>query len=214
MARQSRQARRAQERRLHETRRHHAHRPRITWQTIAGALVVLAAVGFFGYKALNPDNKSTTNAANGTSIPNGPAVGAVQCDQGMSSGNLYHIHAHLSVLRNGKPETISTDAGHYFAKDCLYWLHAHDNVGIIHLEAPNKVTPTLGTYFDVLKNTLPGGPPNITAAAGQTRKVWLNGKPYTGDPLKIPIVQHDDITIEVGPPFSTPTKFNFKAHNV
>jgi hypothetical protein len=215
MARQSRQARRAHDRRLHDSRRHHHQRPRITWQTIAGTLVVLAAIAFFGYKALNPDKKSTTNAATtGTSIPNGPSVGAVKCDQGMSSGNQYHIHAHISLIRAGKSQTITTDAGHYYNQDCLYWLHAHDNVGIIHLEAPHKVTPTLATYLQVLARTLPGGKPNIDPGPGQTRKIWLNLKPYTGNPMDIPIVQHNDITIEIGPPFTTPKKFDFKAHGV
>ncbi len=42
---------------------------------------------------------------------------------------------------------------------------------------------------------------------GSKLKVWVDGKPYTGDPAKIPLVAHADIVIEAGPPFPTPPKF-------
>ena len=58
----------------------------------------------------------------------------IGCDQGMPAGG-YHVHAHLAVYVKGKPFTIGSDSGHYYAKDCLYWLHAHDSIGIIHIEA-------------------------------------------------------------------------------
>ena len=38
-------------------------------------------------------------------------------------------------------------------------------------------------------------------------KVWVNDKPYKGDPNLIKLTAHVDIVIEGGPPFPTPPKF-------
>jgi hypothetical protein len=45
------------------------------------------------------------------------------------------------------------------------------------------------------------------AKKGSKLKVWVDGKPYAGDPAKIPLAAHADIVIEAGPPFPTPPKF-------
>src|SRR5437764_8534863 len=104
----------------------------------------------------------------------------------MTTGNSYHVHAHLEIFNDGKPETISDQSGHYPDYDCQYWLHAHDTSGIIHVEAPHKIVPTLATWFAVVKRTT-GKAPSITPAAGQKMRVWVNEKPYSGDPLRIPL---------------------------
>jgi len=35
-------------------------------------------------------------------------------------------------------------------------------------------------------------------------KVWVDGKPFTGDPRTIPLTAHADIVIQVGPPHAKP----------
>jgi hypothetical protein len=37
--------------------------------------------------------------------------------------------------------------------------------------------------------------------------VWVDGKPYGGDPTKIPLAAHTDIVLEIGPPYPAPPKF-------
>ena len=37
--------------------------------------------------------------------------------------------------------------------------------------------------------------------------IWVDGRPYGGDPRKIPLVQHADIVIEAGPPYARPAPF-------
>ena len=91
---------------------------------------------------------------------------------------------------------------------CLYWLHTHTPDGVIHIESPANRTFTLGDFFAIW-----GQPLSTTRAAsafakaGSKLKVWVDGKPYAGDPAKIPLVAHADIVIEAGPPFPTPPKF-------
>jgi hypothetical protein len=213
-SRQSRQARRAQERRQLAQRRQHPQRAsfEFNWQMVAGLVVILAFVGILGFKALSNSSNNTLASATAT-IPNGPSVEGIGCDQGMPAGG-YHIHAHLTVLEAGKSFPIGQDSGHYYAKDCLFWLHAHDPSGLIHFESPQVEHPPLSAWLGVLARTNPGGAPNITPGPGQTRKVYVNGKLYIGNPANIKIYQHENIWIELGPPFSSPQPFDFKAHGV
>ena len=48
--------------------------------------------------------------------------------------------------------------------------------------------------------------PFVVAKTGKL-KVFVDGKPYDGDPAKIPLNAHTDIVIEAGPPFPAPPKF-------
>jgi hypothetical protein len=91
---------------------------------------------------------------------------------------------------------------------CIYWLHTHTPDGIIHIEAPLNRSFTLADFFAVW-----GQPLSRTQAAtasagkGRTLRVWVDGKPYTGDPGAIPLMAHTDIVIEAGPPFPPPPRF-------
>jgi hypothetical protein len=37
---------------------------------------------------------------------------------------------------------------------CIYWLHTHDETGIIHIESPIKKDFILGQFFDLWKKKL------------------------------------------------------------
>jgi hypothetical protein len=213
MGRQSRQARRAQERRAQHQRRREPQRAAFTfnWQVVAGLAVVLAFAGILGFKALSSSSASSTAATSTSTIPAGPSVMGIGCDQGMPAGG-YHIHAHLAVYVKGKLQTIGSDSGHYYAKDCLFWLHAHDSIGIIHIEGPHEIHPPLAAYLGILAKTNPGGAPQVTPAAGESRKVWVNGKVFTGDPASIKLYPHATIQVDIGPPFPPYQPFDFKAH--
>ena len=98
--------------------------------------------------------------------------------------------------------------GYAVARGCLYWVHTHTPDGIIHIEAPQARTFTLGDFFHIW-----GQPLGKTVAAsahapnGSTLHVWVNGKAYVGDPSSIPLNAHTDITIEAGPPFPLPKPY-------
>jgi hypothetical protein len=79
---------------------------------------------------------------------------------------------------------------------------------VIHIEAPQARTFTLGDFFKIW-----GQPLTQTVAAtaradkGTSLKVWVDGKPYSRDPSTIPLATHTDIVIEAGPPFPKPPRF-------
>ena len=145
-------------------------------------------------------------AAARAAVPAGQPVDGIRCDQ--MEGSLMHIHQHLTILDHGKRVTIPDDVGRPLVAQCFYWLHTHTPDGLIHVESPSFRTFTLGNFFDVW-----GQPLSKADVAGakpkKTERVvtWVNGSRYAGDPRKIELVQHLDVTIEVGPPYRKPRPF-------
>jgi hypothetical protein len=139
-------------------------------------------------------------------VPGGQTVDGIRCDQ--MEGSLMHIHQHLAILDHGKPVRVPEDVGRPIVGQCLYWIHTHTPDGIVHIEAPAFRTFTLGNFFDVW-----GEPLTKTDVAGaKTKKnehvvIWVDGRRYDGDPRKIELAQHLDVTIDVGPPYAKPAPF-------
>lgn len=119
-----------------------------------------------------------------------------------------HTHQHLAIRNHGRPVAVPDDVGRPLIGQCFYWIHTHTPDGIIHIEAPNFRSFTLGNFFDVW-----GQPLSRTNVAGAKLKpgervmVWVGGKPYAGDPRRIELVEHLDVTIDVGPPYAKPKPF-------
>jgi len=133
-------------------------------------------------------------------VPNGETVRGIRCDPAEQVA--FHIHQHLAIWDHGKPVQIPADVGRPLLANCFYWLHTHTPDGIIHVESPTVRTFTLGDFFAVW-----GQPLSRTQVAtarvgpGSSLRVWVDGSRYTGDPAKIELLQHTDITIEIGPPW-------------
>ena len=139
-------------------------------------------------------------------VPNGQTIAGISCDA--QEGQRIHIHQHLLILDKGKPVDIPPNVGQPAMRRCIYWLHTHTPDGIIHIEAPQNRSFTLGDFFKVwaqpLSQTVAA---SARAAKGEKLKVWLDGKPFAGDPATIPLNAHTDIVIEAGPPFPAPPRF-------
>jgi len=212
MGRKSRQSRRSAERRQQQQRSAQQSQgvmPR--WQLITGGVIILAVAAFLiaivtGVgKSSGSSNNLTSAATNGQNTA-AKIDGTIGCNAVMQI--TYHVHAHVTVLDAGKPVLFDPHAGLNYDHDCEYWLHAHDSSGIVHIEAPQKILPTLKNWYDVMQEPL--SPTQISTAKvkpGQHLKMWIDGKPYTGDPRSIILTDHKDVWLEIGPPFKTPTKF-------
>jgi hypothetical protein len=136
----------------------------------------------------------------------GQTINGISCDA--QEGARIHIHQHLVIFDHGKQVDIPDNVGQPALRRCIYWLHTHTPDGIIHIEAPKDRSFTLGDFFKVW-----GQPLSRTQAASakgtakSPLKVWVDGKPYKGDPAMIKLESHTDIVIEAGPPFPTPPRF-------
>jgi len=86
------------------------------------------------------------------------------------------------------------------------WLHTHAADGVIHTESPVKRTYTLGEFFDIW-----GQPLNrhrVGPAHGPVTALF-NGRIFTGNPRRIPLLPHAQIQLEVGRPLIAPEEIRF-----
>jgi hypothetical protein len=161
---------------------------------VAAAVLVLAGVMI----SQGQSSASTTTPTVGPSTP-APTIAGVQCNPGEML--TYHVHSHLTIIVDGKAHYAPAYVG-FSLNDCLYWLHTHQADGVIHIEAPTGIHPTLGAFFKVW-----GEPISLTRVwkysvkPGQQMRVIVNNKLFHGNPANVVLGSHKNITIEIGPPF-------------
>jgi hypothetical protein len=140
--------------------------------------------------ALTPSPSATP----ATPAPSASTGNEIKCDLGGHDA-AYHIHALVGVKVNGQLYAPPANIG--IGSDCMYWVHTHAADGIVHIEAPATVNPTLGDFLDLWAKSFPDEQLLQTAedaiAAG---KVTVNDEPFTGDPLTL--VLEDKMRIFLG----------------
>jgi hypothetical protein len=168
----------------------------------------------------------------GIGIPNGPelaplanaatgeTVDGIECQT--NEQTLVHVHAHLTIYVNGQARVIpygvgipdfqaeQTSAGPFVSTgSCFYWLHAHANDGIIHIESPSTTKQfSLGQYFD--EWGIPLSSTQVGPATGNVTVFFTSPgygtSIYTGDPRSLPLGNHYEIQLDVGTPIVAPYK--------
>jgi hypothetical protein len=121
-----------------------------------------------------------------------------------------HHHVHISLFVDGQQLAIPRGIGMFqpdhnnfiYHQTCLYFLHTHDDTGIIHLEPRvGQGLFKLGNVFDMW-----GEPLSTTNVAGYTgpQLIIVDGQQYLGDPRTLVLAPYMQITIEVGIPLGGP----------
>jgi len=193
------------------------------------ALVVIGAVVVFFSFAVNGSSSTTSttiapgaagSGPEGIAIPSGTTLAApgsarypqtidqIECETNEQVA--YHIHVHLTIFVNGQARQIpygigiapplqTTTQGGTFVDGgtCYYWLHTHADDGIIHVESPSQEQYDLGNFFDIWGQPLNSD--QVGPAVGKLT-VFVDGKPYAGDPRLIPLTAHNQIQIDEGSP--------------
>jgi len=137
-----------------------------------------------------------------------------QTIDGVSSNQIeqlaYHIHAHLAIYIDGKQMNVpygigieqpwSTQAlqdGSQFVNSgaAFYYLHTHDDTGVIHIESPSTATYTLGQFFAEWNQPLSST--QIGSHNGSVI-VYVNGAKQSGDPASIKLTSHEVIQLDLG----------------
>ncbi|HEX9123972.1 MAG TPA: hypothetical protein VF984_11570 [Actinomycetota bacterium] len=113
-------------------------------------------------------------------------------------GAALHHHAYLAIEVDGSPLPVAADIG--LSTSAASALHTHDTSGVIHIESGDPgFQPTLGEFFDVwgvrLSATCAGG---YCDAGDQQLRVFVDGRPFQGNPRTIPLTEHADIVITYG----------------
>lgn len=114
-------------------------------------------------------------------------------------GTALHTHQHLDLYVDGRRVTVPGNIGIDEAQGVISPLHTHDESGVIHVESPDARTFTLGEFFGVWGVRLTPrclGPYCSTGA----RSLWVfvDGRPYTGDPRVLPLTEHEEILVSYG----------------
>jgi hypothetical protein len=127
------------------------------------------------------------------------------------SDTVFHIHANLEVVADGKKQTVPANVGIDQSSQFLTSLHTHDDSGVIHMEAVQPYPFKLGQFFQVwnvpFSATQLG---SYQVGKGLVLQTWVNGKQIKGDPVNYVMKAHDRIVVGFGKPGSFPTKNNFK----
>ncbi|MDE2571276.1 MAG: hypothetical protein KGM44_01990 [bacterium] len=136
----------------------------------------------------------------------GHAREGVSCQS--MEGSVLHVHAHLAIFDRAQAVPIPSDVGRPAAAGCRYWIHTHTSDGIIHIESPVQRSFTLGQFFAIWGRRLtPQSVAGHVVGQGERLRALVGGEPFAADPSTIPLRQHADIIIEVGPPYPSPTPF-------
>jgi hypothetical protein len=108
-------------------------------------LALFIGIGFTWVLMLDPSVLSISSAA-ASSSTNAPVISDISCDT--MEHFKTHIHAHLDIFINGEAYPVPSNIG-IIPNQCIYWLHTHDDTGVIHIESPEDRTFTLGEFFDI-----------------------------------------------------------------
>jgi hypothetical protein len=176
--------------------------PRSSFTTLAMFLAIVGLLFLASLALVHARSNQVSAVTPGSLASTMKPIDGISCDSGEHSD--YHVHAHLAIFVRGKPVTIPAGVG--IPTDCYYWLHTHDDTGIIHIEAPRNSRPTLGQFYDIWGKKMP--------ASLASMRVYVNLKRLRGDPRDIILRNHTDITLETGPPFRAPERFDFGAWGV
>jgi len=191
---------------------------------LTGVIAVGVAVLFLF--VFNDSNKAAVDIPNSDSlvgVQTGPAPWNAALDTlpdrlkplGLNAltneGEVVHIHQHLDVFVNGKKEPVPSQIGIYDGQ-FLTELHTHDASGIMHVESPTKRTFDLAQFFGVWGVRLT---PSCVGGYCKELTPWrlyVDGKPYQGDPRALELKAHQEIAIVIGtPPKVIPSKYKFPA---
>jgi len=146
----------------------------------------------------------------------------------------FHVHAHLDVFVDGQKVTVPAGIGiditnpgvHTYPNIagatgyggiavpcdtvCISPLHTHDVSGVIHTESKTHKYNTLGELFTEWGVKLDRNCVNTYCKPQTKIAIYVDGKPYAGDPSTIPLTNFKEIAIVIGsPPASIPAVGDF-----
>jgi hypothetical protein len=221
----------APQRRVEQRRPRTAEERKTLWISIAFAASGVAAIAIVGllFFVFGRGGGSAPKAVNESQLiglQTGPAPWNAGLDHlpdrmkplGMSElgaegqGVVQHIHMHLDVFVNGKKKTVPALIGIYnTAGGFITDLHTHDTTGIIHLESPSKTRKfSLSEFFGVWGVRFT---PKCVGGYCKPQTQWtlyVNGKPYQGDPTKLVFQKHQELALVIGkPPANVPSTYAF-----
>ena len=119
---------------------------------------------------------------------------SIQCSPYESLATHYHVA--LLIHRNGGTDVLPARTG--INTFCLYWIHVHDDSGIVHVEAPAAYQDhafLLADAFAVAKLRLDAHHLGSGSFPNGTVSVYVNGVRWNGAPGEVPLVNLQTIDV-------------------
>jgi hypothetical protein len=158
---------------------------------ILSFIVYLVVVfGYAQYYAVYGQNQNQSISKYGVNNVTKPIAG-IQCDK--VEHLVFHNHTKLVVKIQNKTQNIPGGLG-ILPNNCIFWLHTHDESGIIHIESPLKQTYTLGQFLAIWKTFDDSSIINNLSAVSSinTINIFNNGVTVAVDP---PSIDFNDIPL-------------------
>jgi hypothetical protein len=109
----------------------------------------------------------------------------------------YHIHSHLTIIKDGVTQRVPQQIG---LTGCAYELHTHDYSGMLHVETSTAKKFTLGQFFSVWGEPL--SRTNVAGLSGVSVRFFISDGDalveYMDDPTSIELVSHRSVYIVIG----------------
>jgi hypothetical protein len=115
----------------------------------------------------------------------GRPVGGLRC----ASGRTFAVHVEL--FANRRVVIVPRGIGIGPAGGCAYPTSTTEPTGVVHVRGRRR----LGDLFRVWGRLL--GPRRLLSFAGRV-SVFVGGRPFAGDPRRVPLTRHAQIVVEVG----------------
>ena len=122
-------------------------------------------------------------------------IDTILCQPESETPVIYHTHTLFAVYINNKRVQIPANIGVSPDGRCQYWVHTENRTDVIHIEAPKKISATLGMFLDIWKDKFPKVSYINLLGSTEAWKVYVNGKLYTGNIRNIPLPEHTIITL-------------------
>jgi hypothetical protein len=156
--------------------------------SVAGILILLGQLALVraAVPSLNPGTRSS------------PAAGAGSMPIPCSPLEQLAIHYHVALLihREGRIDTLPAGTG--IEPLCFYWLHVHDDSGIVHIEAPADYQDhvfVLADVFGVADLRLDRHHLGSATYGSGNVAVYVKGVKWAGVPGAVPLVDLDTIDV-------------------
>jgi hypothetical protein len=121
----------------------------------------------------------------------------------------YHIHAMLSIYRDGVRLALTDNIGR---SSCDYDMHTHDGGGVVHIETATPKAFKLGQFFSLWGQTL--STTEVAGLAGTPSFYVVQNEKITKvttNPADITLEAHKEIVIVVGTPPADIPRWNWAA---
>lgn len=131
-------------------------------------IVCLASNIGFGqsYSVFGPGQKQVVSKYDIGNIPR--TLDGIQCD-GVEH-LAFHNHTKLVIKIHNDTVAIPEGMG-IIPNSCIFWLHTHDDSGIIHIESPIERSFTLGKFLNIWKEFDSSSYPKELSAVSSSNKV-------------------------------------------